>query len=161
MDSAVFVAFAGVAPIEHEDAAVEGVGLAVARILPRLGSVEVPVVRVLVDERIGARVRVNRVRADEVRAGEVVPEMAVHGVDEKKFAVLVPVVAPRIRGAAAQYFYGPALRMVAPDRAAQRNALFGRRPRHTELARARRATAPIKPAIGAESQAVGKGVVHI
>src|SRR5439155_19956600 len=111
--------------------------------------------------RIGARIRVNRVRADEVRAGEVVPEMAVHGVDEKKFAVLVPIVAPRIRGASAQYFYGPALRMVAPDRAAQRNALFGRLPRYTDLARARRATAPLEPAVRTESQAGGKGVVHI
>src|SRR5204863_5422373 len=126
-------------------AAAEGVGLAVARILPRLGRVEVPVVRVLIDERIGARIRVNRVRADEVRAGEVVPEMAVHGVDEKKFAVLVPVVAPRIRGAAAQYFDRFTLRVKTPDCAAQRDALLRRRPRHTELARARRSTAPVEP----------------
>ena len=60
-----------------------------------------PVVRVLIDERIRARVRVNGVRADEVRAGEIVPEMAVDGVDEKKFAVLVPIVSPRVGGSRA------------------------------------------------------------
>src|SRR2546426_8029094 len=145
----------------HPDVCVaptERVGLAIARILPRLAGVEVPVVRMLVDQRIRARVWVNRVRAHEVRAGEIVPEMTIDSVDEKEFAVLVPVVAPRIRAAAAQYFHRFALRMVAPDRAAHRNALFGRSAGHTEFARARRAAAAVEPAIGAKAQAVGEGV---
>src|SRR5438552_17705649 len=100
-------------------------------------------------------------RADEVRAREVVPEVAVDGVDEKKFAILVPVVAPRICGATAQCFHGFTLRMVAPDCAAQRNALLRRRARHTGFARARGAAASVEPAVRTESQAVGEGVVHI
>src|SRR5437867_12790213 len=100
-------------------------------------------------------------RADEVRAGEVVPEMAVHGVDEKQFAVLVPIVAPGISGARTERLHYLPLRVITPDRAAQWNALLGGRARHTHLARTRRATAAIKPAVRAESQAVGEGVVHI
>ena len=118
-----------------------------------------PVVRVLVDERIGARVRVNRVRADEVRAGEVVPEMAVDRVDEEQLAVLIPIVAPRIGGAGAQGLHDFALRVITPDRAAQRNALLGGRAGHADFTRARRAAAAVKPAVGAETQAVGEGVV--
>jgi len=45
--------------------------------------VEMPVVRVLVDERVSARFG-SMCGTDEVGAGEVVPEMAVNGVDEKK-----------------------------------------------------------------------------
>ena len=98
-------------------------------------------------------------RTNEVRASDAVPELAVDGVDKKEFAVLIPVMAPRIGAAAAQDLDGFALRMVAPDRAAHRNALFGRSAGHTEFARARRAAAPVEPAIGAEAQAVGEGVV--
>ena len=51
--------------------------------------------------------------------------------------------------------------MVAPDRSAQRNALLRKRARHTGFTRARGAAASVEPAVRTESQAVGKGVVHI
>src|SRR5207253_6399539 len=96
-------------------------------------------------------------RANEVRAGEVVPEMAVHGVDEKEFAVLVPIVAPRIGGAGAERLHHFAPRVITPDRAAQRDALVRRRARRAHLTGAGRAATAIQPAVRAESQAVGKG----
>src|SRR5262245_6167387 len=59
------------------------VRLAVARIPPAHCGVEVPMVRVLIDHRIHARVWINRMWPDEVRAGKVMPKMTVDGVDEK------------------------------------------------------------------------------
>ena len=94
-----------VAEINHHPdvrvAAAEPVRLFSARVLPALPPVEVPVVGVLVDACIDARVGIDRVRADEVRAGDAVPEVAVDRVDEKQLAVLVPIVAPGIRVARA------------------------------------------------------------
>src|SRR6266540_1453040 len=120
-----------------------------------------PVVRVLVDERVGARVWVKRVGTDEVRACEVVPEMAVDRVDEKELPVLVPIVAPRIGGAGAEGLDNFSPRVITPNRAAQRDAFLRRRAWHAHLARARRPTAAIEPAVRAESQAIGEGMVHI
>ena len=115
-------------------AATEIVRLAVARFLPAIRGIEVPVVGVLVNQRVSAGIRVDRVRANEVRAGKFMPEMAVDSIDEKKFAVLVPIVAPGIRGAGADCFHNLALRVITPNRAAQRDALLRRRPWHTHLA---------------------------
>ena len=56
-------------------------------------------------------------------AGDDVPEVAVDGVDEEELAVFVPVVAPGVGGAVAEGFDDVRLRMVAPDAAAQRDAL--------------------------------------
>src|SRR5262245_26927013 len=135
------------------------VRLAVARIPPAHCGVEVPMVRVLIDHRIHARVWINRMWPDEVLAGKVMPKMTVDGVDEKKLAVFVPVMAPRIRGAATERFHDLALRMVTPHRPAHRDALFGGRARRAEFARTRRAAAPVEPAVRTKPQPVGEIVV--
>lgn len=70
-------------------AAAEVVGLAVAGVRPVARGVKVPVVGVVVDELIDVRVGVDGVRADEVRSGDAVPEVAVDGVDEEQGAVHV------------------------------------------------------------------------
>src|SRR5437870_13810482 len=109
-------------------------------------------VRVLGDESVGARIRVKGVGADEMRAGEVMPKMAIDRVNEEQFALLVPIVAPRIGSARAECLHHFAPRMVTPNRTAQRDALLGRSARHAHFARARRAATPIKPAVRTESQ---------
>src|SRR6185312_5181381 len=118
-----------------------------------------PVVGVLIDERVGARVGINRVWPDEMRAGELMPELSVDGVDEEQFAVLVPVMAPRIGAASAQRLDDLALRMIAPHRAPQRNALFRRSAERADFARGGGAAAAVKPTIGTEPQTVGEVVI--
>src|SRR5258705_11473286 len=120
-----------------------------------------PVVRVLVDECIGARIRVKRVRTHEMRAGELVPEMAVNRVNEKQFAVLVPIMPPRVGSSRTDYLYNLAPRVITPHRAAQRNALLRGRTGQADLARTGRAAAAIKPPVRTETQAVREGMVHI
>ena len=128
-----------IAEINHHPyvrvATAEGVRSFAAGFRPTLLRVEVPVVRVLVDERVGARVRIDRVRTDEVRAGEVVPEMAVDRVDEEQLAVLVPIVSPWVGGTAAQDLEDLSLRVITPHRAAHGNAFLGRRARNANLTR--------------------------
>ena len=51
--------------------------------------------------------------------------------------------------------------MKTPDRAAHRDALLRRRAWHAHLTHTGRAAAPVEPAVRAETQTVGKGVVHI
>src|SRR5205814_4227609 len=87
--------------------------------------------------------------------------MSIHGIDEKEFAVLVPIVPPRIGGAGADCFHDFAPWMITPNRAAQGNALFRRRPRHAHLAGTRCAAASIKPAVRAKTQAVGESVMIV
>src|SRR5258708_28703814 len=96
---------------------------------------------------------------DEVSAGEIVPEMAVDGVDEEQFAVCVPIMAPGIRGSASQSFEDCSSRVIAPDGAAQGDAPLGGRAGGADLSRAGSAASAIQPAVGAEMQAVGEVVV--
>ena len=44
-----------------------------------------------------------------------VPEMPDHGVDEKEFAMLVPIIAPRIDRTVGQDLDHLAFRVIAPD----------------------------------------------
>src|SRR4051812_31821607 len=111
-------------------------------------------VRVLVNQSIHARIVIERVWADKMRACEFVPEMPVHRIDEKQFAVLVPVMAPWICRAGAERLDHFSGRMIPPDRAAQGDPLLGGRARHSHLAGAGGAAAAIKPAVRAESQSV-------
>src|SRR4051812_33990229 len=67
---------------------------AVARFLPADRGVEVPMIGVLIDQRVNAWIRIEGVRSHEMCAGEFVPKMSVDRVDEKEFAVFVPIVAP-------------------------------------------------------------------
>src|SRR5436190_22393880 len=120
-----------------------------------------PMVRMLVDEPVDTRVWVKGVRTDEMRARELMPKMAVDGVNEKQFPVLVPVVPPWIGSARAECFHNFPLGVITPHRAAQRNALPRRRAWDAHLARTRGAATTIKPRTRTEAQTVGKGVVHV
>src|SRR5262249_5701297 len=112
-----------VAQIDHHAdmgvAAAEVVRDSIARLLPAFGDIEMPMVSMLIDEGIRARIRIECVRTDEMCAGEVVPEMAIDGVDKEQFAVLIPIVAPRIGGAGADRLDDLSHRMIPPNRAAQ------------------------------------------
>src|SRR5206468_1726030 len=130
-------------------AAAEIVRLAVARFLPAIRGIEVPVVGVLVNQRVSAGIRVDRVGTDKMRSRKLMPKMAVYRVNEKQFAVLVPIVAPGIGRAGTDCLHNFALRVITPDRATQRDALLRRRARQAHFARARRTTAAIKPPVWA------------
>src|SRR5690348_5564185 len=118
-------------------------------------------VRVLIDERVGARVRIKGMGANEVRAGEIVPEVAINGVDKKELAMLIPIVAPRIGGAGTNGLDNFSHWMITPNRPAQRNALLRWGAGLSHFTCTGGAAAAVKPAVGAESQAVRKGMVHV
>src|SRR5262245_52519821 len=75
--------------------------------------------------------------------------------------MLIPIVAPWVRRAGTERLDNLAPWVITPHRAAQRNALLRRRAGDAHLARTRRAATAIKPAVRAESQAVGESVVHV
>ncbi len=153
-----------VAAIDHRAdvrvTAAVGIGLAAARVGPFFAGVEVPVVGVHVDQLVGVGAGGTGRAADETRAGERVPEVAVDGVDEERFAVGVPVVAPGIGRAVGDGLESFALRMKAPEAAAQGNALLGGCAGHANLAGTRAAAASIEPAVRPPFQAVGEVVIH-
>src|SRR3954471_14258737 len=120
-----------------------------------------PVVCVLVDEGIGARVGIEGMRADEMCAGELVPKVTVDGVDEEEFAMLVPIVSPGISRAGAECFHHFPGGMITPHRSAQRDPLLWRRPWYAHLPEAGGAAAPVQPAVRAKAQAIRECVVHL
>src|SRR5437868_10794024 len=113
-----------------------------------------PMVGVLIDERVGARIRIDGVRTNEMRAGDAVPELAIDGVDEKKFPIFIPIMSPRIGAAAAEDLDGLSPGMKPPDRAAHRDALGSQRARNANFARTRCTAASVKPAVRSEAQPV-------
>jgi hypothetical protein len=151
-----------VAEVDHQAdvgvTATAGVGGPVAGFGPVLRGVEVPVIGVLVDQPVRARVGVDRVRTDVVGPGDPVPEMAVDGVDEEQFATFVPIVTPRIGGARAQHLHHLPHRVVAPNGAAHRDAVGGGRTGATDFAGSRGTAAAVEPAVGAEAETVGETV---
>src|SRR5438874_375118 len=50
----------------------------IPRLLPSFRGVEMPVVCVLIDQRVCARVRIEGVRTNEMRPGKLMPEMTIH-----------------------------------------------------------------------------------
>ena len=135
------------------------VGGTIAGLFPILIRVEVPVVGVQIDETVRVGVGIKRMRAHVVLAGCVVPEVAVDRVDEKQFAVRVPVVAPRVGGAGAEDLDDFALRMITPDRAAHGDAGSGGRTRCPELAGGRSSATSIEPTVRPEAETIGEAVV--
>ena len=57
-----------------------------------------PVIGVHIHEFVSAGIGINCMRYQVVRARDDMPEVAVDGVDAERFAVFVPIVAPRIHG---------------------------------------------------------------
>ncbi len=115
-------------------------------------------VGVLIDEVVDAGIGILTVHAFEVCALNPVPEMADDGIDEKHFAVLVPIRAPGIRGAMAVGLVDFAHGMVAPDAAGGGLTFLARRAGNVRPTRAGDADATVEPAIGAPLQAVGECV---
>lgn len=84
-----------------------------------------------------------------MRARDHVPEVAIDGVDEEKFAVFIPIMPPRIGGAMGEDFDDLALRVVAPNAAIHRDSIRFWSSWHSEFPRAGMPTAPVEPTIGA------------
>ena len=118
-----------------------------------------PVVGVLVDQGVGPRVGLDRVRADEVGAGDQVPEVAVDRIDEERLAQRGPVVAPGIGRPVGQHLEPLADRVIAPEPAAHGHAERCGRARDADLAGRGGPATAVEPAIGPPSQAVGERVV--
>ena len=97
------------------------VGTDLAAVGEWLGVVPVPVVGVLVDQRVRPGVRLDRVGADEVRARDQVPEVAVDRVDEERLAECIPVVSPGVGRAVGENLEPLAKRMISPEAAAERD----------------------------------------
>ena len=135
-------------------ASAEAVSGAISRFLPSAGGVEVPMVGVhldgLVDEGVGGAAE----GAVEVTAGNHVPEVAVDGVDEEEFAVLVPVVTPGVGGAVAEDFEGFACGVEAPNAATEGDAFRFGRAREADIPRAGATATAVEPAIGSPAEAV-------
>ncbi len=140
-------------------AAAAVVGPDLAAVGERPGVVPVPVVGVLVDQGVGPRVGLDRVRADEVGAGDQVPEVPVDRVDEERLAQRVPVVAPGIGRPVGQDLEMLADRMIAPEAAADGHAERVGRPRNADLAGRGGPATAVEPAIGPPAQAVGERVM--
>ena len=98
-------------------------------------------------------------RARVMRAHDPVPEMAVHRVDEKRLAHLIPVMTPRIHRAVPDRLEHPPLRMIPPHAAEERHPLRIRRARHRHATGRGRAATPVEPAIWSPAQAVGEVMI--
>src|SRR3954470_21053855 len=94
-----------------------------------------------------------------MRAGNHMPEMAAHRVDEKKFAVFVPIITPRIYCAAGQHFENLFGGMIAPDSASNRNAMVRQGPGRADLAGRRGAAPSVQPSIRSPAEPVGDGMM--
>ena len=118
-----------------------------------------PVIGVLVDQGIGPRVGLDRVRADEVRAGNQVPEVAIDRIDEERLAQRGPVVSPGVGGPVGQHLEPLADRVISPEPAAHGHAEPLWSAGKADLAGRGSPATAIEPAIWAPSQAVGERVV--
>ena len=125
------------------------------------GVVPVPVVGVLVDQRVGPGVRLDRVRTDEVRARDQVPEVAVDRVDEERLAQGVPVMTPRVGRAMGEHLESLADRVKSPESAPDGHAQLFRRAGDADLTGRRCAATAIEPAVGPPPQAVGERMMIV
>src|SRR3954470_14751754 len=89
----------------------------------------------LIDQFVRIRIERLAVHPFKISARLGVPEVADHCVDEEKFAVLVPVRAPRIGGALRDQFKSSSRRMIAPDAGVEPEAIGAGRSRFADEAR--------------------------
>lgn len=82
-----------------------------------------PMIGVHIDHLVSVWIGVDGVRTCVMSSGDSVPKVAIDGVDKEQFAELIPVVAPRIGGSAAERFEEFPLRVVAPKGATDRDAI--------------------------------------
>src|SRR5262249_18503917 len=127
-------------------------GAALAPCRAPVADVEMPMVSVEVDHFVRARIGLDRVRALVMCAGDHVPQAAVPRVDEKDLAMLIPIVPPRVGRSRAKRLERLALRVIAPNAAAERSALLFGRAGQADIAGARRAAATVQPTVGAPVQ---------
>ena len=112
-----------------------------------------PVIRDVVDQFVRLQVRLGR-RADELRAGHLVPEVADDGRVEEVLAVLVPVLAPGIDRAGAQHLDDLRHGVIPEDRSANQRALRLWRAGRAEHVHVAVTHAAVDPAVDAEPQTV-------
>src|SRR2546430_13218210 len=98
-------------------------------------------------------------RDQVVRARDDMPEVAVDGIDAERFAVFVPIVAPRIHGSRRKHLDDLSPGMIPPQAAGQRQPRIGRGVRRTDSSRGGRATSSVQPAVRPPMQAVGEVVI--
>src|SRR6516165_4389511 len=79
------------------------------------GMVPVPVIGVLVNLDVSPWIGIDCMGADEMGAGDHVPEVTVDRIDEEKLAERVPIVAPGVGRAVGQGLDTFAARIVTPD----------------------------------------------
>ena len=89
----------------------------------------------------------------------VVEEVPVDGVDEKQFAVLVPVVSPRIGGAVGEGFVASGVRGVSPDSTADGSVLFGWSAGWADFTGGGSSAATVEPSVWSPAQAIGEIMV--
>src|SRR3954465_8319091 len=120
-----------------------------------------PMVRMHIDQPVSVRVGIERMGGDEMRSGNHVPKMAVHGIDEEGLAIGVPIVAPRVHRSVGDHFDDFPLRMIPPHPAADRNSIGGTCAGKPEFSGGGSPAAPIQPSIGSPMKTVGKIVVIV
>ena len=117
------------------------------------------VVRVSIDSLKNERVRISSETLGEVRTVNPVPKVIVYGVNEKQFAVLIPVMPPRIGRSVSERFEDFSRRVVAPDSAFDRDAISIRSARNPHPPRTRMAATTVEPAVRPPAKAIGKIVI--
>src|SRR5262245_59991544 len=101
------------------------------------------VVGVLVDDFVGMRMRVQRVRTNEMRTRHHVPQMTIDCIDKEQFPLRVPVMPPGVRGAGSDGVKDSPFGMIAPHPTPYWNSLLCGCPRKTYVTRSRRAAAAV------------------
>ena len=118
-----------------------------------------PMIRMHLNSLIDQRINRPPKRSIKVSTGNHMPKVTIHGIDEKPFAMLVPVVPPGICRAMHNNLKKIPLGMVAPDPSPQRNPILIHRPRHTYIARTRSPTPSIKPPVRPPPQSICKVMI--
>ncbi len=132
---------------------------AVARFGPALAGVEVPMVRVEVDQLVGMPVGVERERAGKMGPGDRMPKMPVDGVGEEELADFVPIMSPGVGRPARQRLEPARDRVITPHASFDRHPRPVRRSGRSDAAGARTATATVEPTVGSEPHAVGEVMI--
>src|SRR5581483_4797107 len=128
----------------------------IAGIGPAFARVKVIVVGGLIDQLVDEGIGIFTIESLEMCTGHGMPEMTDDGVGKEQLAVVVPVMAPRVRSADRHGLDDVLGRMESPNAAAHDDALLERRARSTDHTSGGVAAPTVEPAIGTPAQAVGE-----
>ena len=118
-------------------------------IVPRFVRIPVEVVSRLLDQLVGVWVKMFTKHSLVQRAGDHVPEVTNHGVDEKHLAMVIPVHAPRIGRTLCHDFKRFARRMISPDPTVDLGTFNMGHFRRTDMRRRRYPVSTVQPAVRA------------